>query len=66
MEGTAQTANSEWKIGKQVSIFIDDIGHIQKKDGLLVSVNQTHLFIKNQHGTEEGILLARILRIEYR
>ena len=48
-----------------VSVAFDDMGHVQTKTGPVIGANETHLFIRSQ-GVEQGILIARILRIELR
>lgn len=55
-----------WKnyLNKRVKLILDDGGiHPMKKEGILVSITETHLILQiNSH--QEAILLSRIIRGE--
>ena len=55
----------EWKryVGKELTLFYEDLGRVVPKKGILKFANSTHLFITHDDW-EEGITISRIVRIE--
>jgi hypothetical protein len=57
--------NGKWKdfLNKKIKLIIEDTDFPKKKEGILLNVSETHLFLKTEYKTEI-ILLTKILRIE--
>lgn len=56
----------EWNdfIGKDLKIIFEDgDNHVSKKEGVLMGVTETHLFLRTEY-KKEGVLLSKIVRLE--
>jgi len=53
-------------LNKFISIIYDDFGNFpKKKEGILISFTETHLFLKrNDTNKTEAIQITKILRVE--